>query len=68
MDIFGIGLPELAILVVFAGIILLHGNVIARVWRREAGMIFKAIWTAIIVGAPFVGVGLYLFLAPEKAS
>lgn len=68
MDALGIGIPELAMIAVLVIFIFLHGKVIMRVWRREANLVFKAIWTAIIVSIPFVGAGLYMFLVTQKVA
>jgi hypothetical protein len=68
MGMFGIGLPELLMISILILVVILHGKVIMRVWRHEATILLKSFWTIAVVGIPFVGAGLYMFLGSSKKA
>jgi hypothetical protein len=66
MDILGIGLQELSVALVTAIVITIHIRMLLDLWRNPGGMVYRLVWTVIIVAMPLVGPFLYWWFVKVK--
>lgn len=56
---FGIGLQELAMITVFTLTVVFQIRMLIDAWRQPHSMIFRLIWSVVIITIPIMGAALY---------
>jgi heme/copper-type cytochrome/quinol oxidase subunit 4 len=67
MDILGIGWQELGMVLVVAAVIAFHIRMLLHLWNSAHGLVFRGIWSGIIIFLPVVGPSLYWFYNHQNA-